>query len=264
MALRRLIDPGLEPVSLAEAKLHLRVGGSTDDPLIASLITAARTACEERLGRSLIATRWWETTDRFPECIRLQRPRLIQVAAIRYVDPNGELQLLDPAAYVVDADSEPARIEPAYGQSWPSTRKAPAAVMIDYASGDAAPVVAVDVVADTVTLSPWRTLAVGDPVSFSSVGGSMPAPLLAGTPYYVQSVVSAGIYTLATSPGGSVIDLTSVGSAVLVGAVPAPLRQWILLAIGELYENRERSYDKPVVPHGFVDALLDTYRILRV
>lgn len=264
MALRKVSDPSLEPVSLTEAKLHLRVTGSGEDALIAAMLTAARTACEERLGRSLLATRWVETHDGFPVCIRLHRSRLIQVNAIRYLDSAGVWQTLAPSAYAVDLDAEPPRIEPAYGETWPSTRDAPGAVSIDYTTGYAAPVVAVDAAADTVQLAPWRTLAVDDAVVLSTVGGLLPAPLVVGQTYYVQAVPSAGLYTLAASPGGGLIDLTTAGTSVLVGAVPAPLRSWIFLALGDLYENRERSFDKPVVPHGFVDSLLDTYRVMRI
>jgi hypothetical protein len=34
-----------------------------------------------------------------------------------------------------------------------------------------------------------------------------------------------------------------------------------LLALGDMYNNRERSAEKPVVPQNFADALLDTYRL---
>ena len=44
-------------------------------------------------------------------------------------------------------------------------------------------------------------------------------------------------------------------------AVPAPIKQWMLLAIADMYTYRERSADKPAVPQNFADALLDTYRI---
>jgi uncharacterized phiE125 gp8 family phage protein len=44
-------------------------------------------------------------------------------------------------------------------------------------------------------------------------------------------------------------------------AIPKPIKQWILLAIGDMYANRERSAEKPVVPQDFAEGLLDTYRI---
>ena len=43
--------------------------------------------------------------------------------------------------------------------------------------------------------------------------------------------------------------------------IPAPVKHWILLAVGDLYEQRTRSSDKPAVPQHFAEALLDTYRI---
>lgn len=45
--------------------------------------------------------------------------------------------------------------------------------------------------------------------------------------------------------------------------VPRPLRQWILLAVGDMYSRRNRSADKPVVPQDFADGLLDPYKIMR-
>jgi uncharacterized phiE125 gp8 family phage protein len=44
-------------------------------------------------------------------------------------------------------------------------------------------------------------------------------------------------------------------------AIPTPIKQWILLALGDMYNNRERSAEKPAVPQNFADCLLDTYRL---
>ena len=43
--------------------------------------------------------------------------------------------------------------------------------------------------------------------------------------------------------------------------MPAAIRQWMLLAIGDMYERRTASGERPAVRHDFVDALLDRYRI---
>lgn len=47
-------------------------------------------------------------------------------------------------------------------------------------------------------------------------------------------------------------------------AIPTPIKQWILLALGDMYANRERSAEKPVVPQNFAEGLLDTYKIWSV
>lgn len=49
-----------------------------------------------------------------------------------------------------------------------------------------------------------------------------------------------------------------------INDVPKPLRQWVLLAVGDLYANRERSAQRPNIPQGFADGLLDTYRQMEV
>ena len=58
MPLQLVIPPAEEPVSLAEAKQHLRVDSGDDDLLIGSLISAARQAAETKTGRQLITARW--------------------------------------------------------------------------------------------------------------------------------------------------------------------------------------------------------------
>lgn len=48
-------DAATEPVTLAEAKEHLRVSGTDEDAYITSLISAARRWCEGYLNRSITA-----------------------------------------------------------------------------------------------------------------------------------------------------------------------------------------------------------------
>ena len=45
---------------------------------------------------------------------------------------------------------------------------------------------------------------------------------------------------------------------------PAAIKQWILLKVGELYENREASMERAVTSPSFVDHMLDRYRIWEV
>jgi uncharacterized phiE125 gp8 family phage protein len=56
----------------------------------------------------------------------------------------------------------------------------------------------------------------------------------------------------------------TAGYGATGASVPAPLKHWMLLAIGEMYELRSGSSDKPAVRHDFADALLQPFRLLGV
>lgn len=67
MPLQLISPPAEEPLSLAEAKLHLRVDFSDEDALISALISAARQAAETITARQLVTARWKYILDAFPD-----------------------------------------------------------------------------------------------------------------------------------------------------------------------------------------------------
>lgn len=124
MALILLTAPTIEPVSLAEAKLHLRVDISTDDTLIETLITAARqhleTLCRPRIA--MITQTWQYIADCWPSSDTLElRPWPLQsVSSISYTDEDGMTATFSSANYLVDTSSEPGRIRLKSAASWPT------------------------------------------------------------------------------------------------------------------------------------------------
>jgi uncharacterized phiE125 gp8 family phage protein len=56
--LRRISSAAAELISLAEAKLYLRVDNAADDVLISELIVAVRSYAEMAIGRSLVEQSW--------------------------------------------------------------------------------------------------------------------------------------------------------------------------------------------------------------
>ena len=58
--------PASEPVTLAEAKTHMRIDSTDDDTYITELITAARILAENYTKRSFINTTWKMFMDRWP------------------------------------------------------------------------------------------------------------------------------------------------------------------------------------------------------
>lgn len=122
MGLTVVTPPASEPVTLAEAKAHLRVDTGDDDALIGGLISAARRWCEDYTGRTFCTTVLDWTLDCFGgRLLSVPRPPLQSVASITYLDPAGVTQTLAPTVYRVDAASDIGRIALGYGQVWPVT-----------------------------------------------------------------------------------------------------------------------------------------------
>ena len=102
--------PAAEPVSLTEAKAHLRVTHADDDAYINKLITAARRAIEQRTSLRFITQGWSLFLDCWPaSAVSLQ---LSPVSTIEDVITYGEddtPSAVDPAHYYLDHVSQPAR-----------------------------------------------------------------------------------------------------------------------------------------------------------
>ncbi len=129
-----------DPVTLAEAKQHLRIEttDTDDDALVTSLVTAATNWCQSFQGRKYVAQQVIEKYDSFPGTdgtIVLPYPPLISVTSIQYVDTAGDTQTLSSSLYTVDTTNEPGRIVPAYSEVWPTTRGHINDVTITYQAG---------------------------------------------------------------------------------------------------------------------------------
>jgi len=151
---------GDEPVSLAEAKLHLRIDNTDDDDLISALITTARKWAEDYCDRTFVQSKYTMLLDSFygaigspvqfglkadgnnidgrqgtvPQLdIELPRPpasptyyeagsgTISAPVVIRYTPTAGSsLTTLSSSLYRVDYDATPGVARPLYGQTWPS------------------------------------------------------------------------------------------------------------------------------------------------
>ncbi len=119
-----VITPPTEPITLVQAKQHLRVDHSDDDDLITALISAVRLQIDAPKGwlnLALPVQTLEITLDTFP-CneIKVPWPPLRSVVSIKYDDPDGIEQTLSPTRYSVDARSQPGWILPDEN-GWPST-----------------------------------------------------------------------------------------------------------------------------------------------
>lgn len=136
MSLRLINPPSVLPVTLAEAKTHLRVGHSEDDALITLMIESAAAVAEQQMNRALMAQTWELIIDAFPVAeIKLPRPRVLSIEQVSYIDPEGVEQTLAADAYTLDADLAPGWLLPALGTTWPSTRDQANAVRVRFVAG---------------------------------------------------------------------------------------------------------------------------------
>ena len=135
-AITRLVtDATSEPLTLEQAKLHLRVTDDIEDEAIEQLITRARLHIQKETGRGILVSTWKLTLDWFPAVIYLRYPPVQTVASITYYDTAGTSTTLSADDYIYDLQSEMARITPAYGKTWPSIQSRIAAVTVNYTAG---------------------------------------------------------------------------------------------------------------------------------
>lgn len=135
-SLRVVTAPAQEPLTLAQAKEHLRVDIANDDVLIQSLIRATRELLESELGRALVTQTLDYTLDAFPPGpLLLPRGPLQSVTSLTYIDSAGASQVWAASNYLVDLHSSPSRISPAYAKSWPTLQDRIAAVTVRFVAG---------------------------------------------------------------------------------------------------------------------------------
>lgn len=151
-SLVRLTEPIVDPITLAQAKAHLRIDSSAEDALITSLITTSSRWAEDYCDRTWTHTQWKLSVDSFygnvgsPVQFGLKSDGN-NIAGRQSVVPNLDLELprpplgfagtataititftptdagstttLDASEFRVDRLSTPGVVRPLYGQSWP-------------------------------------------------------------------------------------------------------------------------------------------------
>lgn len=129
-----------EPITLTEAKAHLRVDDSDSDDYITALISAAREDAELFCQRAFVQRRYRLTLDRFPfsrDCpLYLPMSPVVSVDHIKYYDTDSTLVTWSSSSYLVDTSQVPARITPIVDETWPTdVERRIAAVQVQYLAG---------------------------------------------------------------------------------------------------------------------------------
>ena len=208
MPLIQTVAPSEEPVSLVDAKNHLRVDTdlTQDDVLINLLIGAARRYAEMYCNRSFITQQWRLVLDSFPgnamygvpfgitfslpgNAILIERGPVQSLDSITYTAMDGTEAAMPAADWIAELSGGLARVTPRFGKIWP-----------------------------------------------------IPLPQI----------------------GAVKVNFTA-GYGAMASDVPEGIRQWILLRVSSLYENREEvavMQRGNVSPLPYVDGLLDPYRVV--
>jgi uncharacterized phiE125 gp8 family phage protein len=134
--------PTAEPVSLAEAKDHLRISDAAADGILTGYLLAARQHLETTYGIALAAQTFDLVLDDLPcsstKPIELPRNPVQSITSVQYVDVNGATQTWAGANYFLDSNRQPARLLPVSGQPWPTVLNIANAVTVRFVAGYAA------------------------------------------------------------------------------------------------------------------------------
>jgi gp6-like head-tail connector protein len=145
--LERVTQPDIEPVTLEEMRMHLRVFGTDEDAMILGLIVSAREWVEDETGRALIDQSWRLTLSEDPwvypnvvsDAVRgpntgicyplpdggilLRKSPVIAITSVATVDSVGVETAVGAATYQVrEADSKWPRLYRING-SWSGTMR---------------------------------------------------------------------------------------------------------------------------------------------
>lgn len=164
MPSRLITPPTIEPITLEEAQIFLRVvtdddGDFNDAELIGDLIRDARIWVERVTRRALIAQTWELALNAFPagthDAARIvlypaplylpaaiepeegepEPPEPSPIVSIQYRDAAGAWQIVPTTDYEYDLILEPGEVYPVPDVAWPATQTRRNAVLIRYMAG---------------------------------------------------------------------------------------------------------------------------------
>lgn len=148
MGVKIISQPDVEPITLANLRLHLGIepydvdssgtGTHPHDDMIMAMLTAARQWAEDFTGRSIALKTLELSLDEFPDDEDIELPRLpvVSITSVKYMDGDIAEQTLDPSMYAMDNEQETEHwLVPAYGEDWPVTGEVVNAVRVRYRAG---------------------------------------------------------------------------------------------------------------------------------
>lgn len=135
MPLQLISPPALEPITLADARAHLKVESDADDALITSLIAAARARAEWHTARAFITQDWILWLDRWPNrnCIEIPLSPSQAITHLKTYAEDDTETVLDANLFSVDTASPHARV--LLHQPLPTPLRALNAIALHFTAG---------------------------------------------------------------------------------------------------------------------------------
>ena len=126
--------PAAEPLTLADVKAHLRIDGSEEDALLASLVTTAREHLERETGLCLIVQAWRLHLDRWPKdgVIRIAKSPVQAIQNITVYEADGTAVDVPLQDHLLDGAGRPVRL---WLRSPPEPGRSVNGIEIDFSAG---------------------------------------------------------------------------------------------------------------------------------
>ena len=134
--------PDRLPVSVEDVKAQSRIDLNIEDDVIGRQIGTAVEMLEATTRRRIITQTWDMKWDRFPssgEVMTLTYPPISSVTSVKYVDSNGDEQTWAATKYETSLPTgdyaKCGRLQPVFGEVWPTTRSTLDAVVVRVVAG---------------------------------------------------------------------------------------------------------------------------------
>lgn len=246
-----------QPLTIAQAKKHLRVDHTNDDEYINACIAGALQRVEQITKRKIVTQTWKYFLHDWPdESIILPYGKLQSVTHVKYKDADGDQSTWDSGEYIVDTDSEPGRITLDYGESYPTETLYPSLpIEIQFVCGFGSytplTVSGATNASPIVITSSTHGLVTGDRVLVEDVVGNT-----AANGEWIIEKVDDNSFKLLTSSGNAAY---TSGGKIIEQSSPANIIHAMKLIISDMYENRETETTQKIYKNNVVDALLKPF-----
>lgn len=130
--------PASAPVTLPEAKLHLRIEGDDEDTLITALIDAAVAHIDGWsgiLGRAIVEQTWRQDFDGFGCPMRLPLHPVIDIVSITARNDQGQITTIADSNYLLRTDAQGDYVHWDADYSYSDTLHDSAAVSVTFNAG---------------------------------------------------------------------------------------------------------------------------------